>query len=256
MNRNEFLERIGWHERLRPFLYKKLPSSTGWGATLGTLCGLLFGMMAVTGMILAMYYNPSPDKAYQSVAYIMGSGQLLAMVRGLHHWGAGAMVLAVFLHLLSTFFHGAYKAPRELTWIAGACLLLTTLGLGFTGYLLPWDMKAYWATVVSSNIPREIPVLGDAVTRILLGGGSVSGLTLTRFYSIHTLVLPALLLFFAVAPHLSGAAARPLGRGRPRRLRGGPLPLPPRAHRAQRPGLHRRVLPHRGHLPGGRRARG
>jgi quinol-cytochrome oxidoreductase complex cytochrome b subunit len=198
MTRTEFLQRIGWNEHLRPFLYKKLPPNTGWSATLGSLCALLFVLMVATGLILAMYYNPSPDKAFQSVDYIMKDAPFAAMVRGLHHWGASAMVLTVFIHLLCTFFSGAYKAPRELTWMAGACLLLVTLGLGFTGYLLPWDMKAYWATVVSTNIPRELPGIGEAVTRAVLGGDGISGLTLTRFYAIHTMLLPALLLIFAV----------------------------------------------------------
>ncbi len=169
---------------------------TGWSATLGTLCALLFGVMAVTGIFLAMYYNPSPDKAYQSIDYIMKDVPMGALLRGIHHWGAGAMVLLVFIHLLANFFSGTYKAPREATWIVGVCLFLVTLGLGFTGYLLPWDMKAYWATVVSSNIPRDIPVIGDFITRLIRGGETVSGLTLTRFYAIHMLLLPALLAVF------------------------------------------------------------
>ncbi|MCX7012873.1 MAG: cytochrome b N-terminal domain-containing protein [Candidatus Sumerlaeota bacterium] len=189
--------RIGWEEHLKPFLYKELPARTGWTATLGSLCALLFGVTAVTGVFLAMYYNPSPDKAYQSIDYIMNDVPMGALLRGIHHWGASAMVLAVFLHLLTNFFSGTLKAPRELTWILGVCLFLVTLGFGFTGYLLPWDMKSYWATVVSTNIPRAIPVFGDLIARIGLGGDSVSGLTLTRFYAIHMLLLPALLVMLA-----------------------------------------------------------
>jgi len=191
-------DRIGWEPYLKPFFFKKLPSGTGWSATLGSLCVLLFGLLAVTGIFLAMYYNPSPDKAYQSVDYIMKDVSMGSVLRGLHHWGAGAMVLAVFIHLLSVFFSGSYKAPRELTWIFGVFLLLVTLGLGFTGYLLPWDMKAYWATVVGTNMPGGVPVVGDFITRFIRGGDTVSGLTLTRFYAIHALLLPALLAAFAV----------------------------------------------------------
>jgi ubiquinol-cytochrome c reductase cytochrome b subunit len=190
--RETLKHRIGWDVHLEPFLYKKLPPDTGWPATLGSLCALLFGMMALTGMFLAMYYNPSPDKAYQSIDYIMQEVQLGPVLRGLHHWGAGAMVLAVFIHLAAVYFAGSFKPPRELTWILGAGLLLSTLGLGFTGYLLPWDQKAYWATVVSANIPKDLPLAGEVLTRLLLAGDSVSGLTLTRFYAIHMLVLPAL----------------------------------------------------------------
>jgi quinol-cytochrome oxidoreductase complex cytochrome b subunit len=189
----DFRDRIGWEKYLRPFLFKELPPDTGWAATLGSLCLLLFGLLAVTGIFLAMFYNPSPDKAYQSIGYIMKDVPLGAVLRGLHHWGAGALVLVVFLHLLSTYFSGSYQAPRELTWVVGVCLFLITLGLGFTGYLLPWDMKAYWATVVSSNIPRHLPVIGALITGIMLGGQTMSGLTLTRFYAVHTLLLPALL---------------------------------------------------------------
>lgn len=197
MTKKAFRDRIGWEPYLRPFLFKELPSGTGWSATLGSLCVLLFGLLAVTGIFLAMYYNPSPDKAYQSVDYIMKNVSMGSILRGLHHWGASALVLVVFVHLLSTFFSGSFKAPRELTWICGVFLLLVTLGLGFTGYLLPWDMKAYWATVVGSNIPLAMPFVGDFITRSIRGGDTVSGLTLTRFYAIHTLLLPALLASLA-----------------------------------------------------------
>jgi quinol-cytochrome oxidoreductase complex cytochrome b subunit len=210
---------IGWKKYLKPFLYKELPPKTGWTATLGTLCALLFGVMAASGLVLAMYYNPSPDKAYQSIDYIMKDVPMGAVLRGIHHWCAGAMVLAVFVHMLANFFSGAFKAPRQWTWIAGGCLFLVTLGLGFTGYLLPWDMKAYWATVVSTNIPKDIPLIGGAITRIVRGGETVSGLTLTRFYAIHMLLLPALLLGFTVfhiyLVRIHGLAAPPEAEPRP-----------------------------------------
>jgi len=191
-------QRIGWETHLKPFLYKKLPSNLGWSATLGSLCAILFAVMAASGMILAMYYSPSPDKAYQSIAYIMNDLPMGSILRGLHHWGAGAMVLAVFIHLCSVYFSGSFKKPRELTWILGVCLFLVTLGLGFTGYLLPWDQKAFWATVVSSNIPRDVPVIGQLLTNLVLSGDSVSGLTITRFYAIHMLLLPTLMVCLMV----------------------------------------------------------
>jgi quinol-cytochrome oxidoreductase complex cytochrome b subunit len=191
------LDRLGWEDHLRPFLEKRLPSDLGWSSTLGSLCLLLFVIQAATGMFLAMYYNPSPDKAYASIGYIMDGVYMGRVLRGLHHWGAGAMVIAVFLHMSTNFFSGSFKAPRELTWMAGVFLFLVTLGLGFTGYLLPWDQKAYWATVVSSNVPGDIPVVGEFIRRLLLSGDRVSGLTLTRFYAVHMLALPALLLFLA-----------------------------------------------------------
>jgi ubiquinol-cytochrome c reductase cytochrome b subunit len=193
----EFLSyRLGWSQYLKPFLEKPLPGGLGWTVTLGSLCALLFAVQALTGMILAFYYNPSPEQAYTSINFIMNDVTMGGILRGIHHWGASAMVILVFIHLAANFFSGAFKAPREVTWIIGVALFLLTLGFGFTGYLLPWDQKAYWATVVSANIPRDIPLVGKFIARLMLGGDTVSGLTLTRFYAIHTLLLPALTAFF------------------------------------------------------------
>jgi len=189
-----FGHRIGWNDALRPWLFKDLPPRTGWTATLGALSLMIFATMFVSGVFLAMHYNPSPDKAYQSVDHIMNDVPGGWLLRGLHHWGASAMVIAVFLHMLTGFFTGAYKKPRELTWVSGVVLLLIVLGLGFTGYLLPWDLKAYWATTVSTNIPKDIPLIGDFIARLMLGGDDVSGATLTRFYAVHAMLLPALLV--------------------------------------------------------------
>ena len=192
-----FKKNIGWETHLKPFLYKKLPEGTGWSAILGTLCALTFGILVLTGMVLAFYYVPSPDKAWLSVQFISNEVPMGNILRGLHHWGAGAMVLLVFCHLMVSYLHGAYLAPRQGTWLTGAFLFLVVLGLGFTGYLLPWDMKAYWATVVGANIPSQYPLVGGYISRFILGGEGMSGFTLTRFYSVHTLVLPACLLLFA-----------------------------------------------------------
>lgn len=198
MAKGFFKHRLGWEKYLKPFLYKELPPKTGWSATLGTLCALLFVVLAVSGIFLAVYYNPSPDKAHQSIQYIMNDIPGGAILRGIHHWTAGAMVTVVFIHMMVNFFSGTYRAPREFTWIAGAALFVITLVLGFTGYLLPWDMKAYWATTVSAHMPQDLPIIGNFVSKVLLGGDTVSGLTLTRFYAIHTLMLPALLIVLSV----------------------------------------------------------
>ena len=192
---------LGWEKYLKPFLYKRLPDGTGWSAVLGTMCALTFMLLVVTGMILAFYYVPSPDKAWDSVQYISNEVPLGNIVRGLHHWSAGLMVLLVFCHLMVTYMHGSYAAPRQITWLTGVCLFLVTLGLGFTGYLLPWDMKAYWATVVGANIPNQYPGVGNYITRFILGGNDISGFTLTRFYSVHTLILPTCLLML-MAVHI------------------------------------------------------
>ena len=195
---NFIADRLGWQKYLKPFLEKPLPAGTGWTATLGSLCALLFAVQAVSGIILAFYYSPSPEQAYTSINFIMNDVAMGAILRGIHHWGAGAMVIFVFIHLAINFFSGAFKAPREFTWIVGVVLFLLTLGFGFTGYLLPWDQKAYWATVVSTNIPKDIPLVGQFIARLMLGGDTVSGLTLTRFYAIHTLLLPALTAVFVL----------------------------------------------------------
>jgi quinol-cytochrome oxidoreductase complex cytochrome b subunit len=189
-------ERVGWEQGIGPFLLKKLPSKTGWSATLGSASVLLFITMFVSGVFLAMHYNPSPDKAYHAIDYIMNDVPAGWLLRGIHHWGASAMVIVVVLHMLTNFFSGTYKRPRELTWISGVVMLLIVLGLGFTGYLLPWDLKAYWATTVSTNIPKDIPVIGHFLSRLALGGDSISGATLTRFYAVHAMLLPALLAAF------------------------------------------------------------
>src|SRR5439155_18011616 len=115
---------------------------------------------------------------------------------GIHHWGASAMVIVVVLHMLTNFFGGTYRRPREFTWMSGVLMLLIVLGLGFTSYLLPWDLKAYWATTVSTNIPKDIPVVGRFLSKLALGGEGISGATLTRFYAVHAMLLPALLAAF------------------------------------------------------------
>lgn len=196
-----FLKDIGWDKYLGPFLSKRLPDGTGWSAVLGTLCALTFFILVITGMFLAFYYVPDPDKAYVSVKFISEEVPLGSILRGLHHWSAGLMVFLVMCHLLISYLHGAYQRPRHITWITGVCLLLVTLGLGFTGYLLPWDMKAYWATVVGANIPNQYPGVGNYITRFILGGQDISGFTLSRFFAVHTLILPACLVLF-MAMHI------------------------------------------------------
>jgi quinol-cytochrome oxidoreductase complex cytochrome b subunit len=116
------------------------------------------------------------------------------LIRGIHHWGATLMVLFVFIHMLRTFYFAAYKYPREITWITGVFLLLATLGMGFTGYLLPWNQRAYWATTVGTEIPGTAPFVGEFLMRILRGGSELSAVTLARFFSVHIWFLPAIML--------------------------------------------------------------
>ena len=182
-------------------LRKPLPKHINLLFSLGSLAMFLLLLQAATGAFLALYYSPSPEHAHNAVTYISEEVPFGAFVRGLHHWGASAMVIIVFLHLLRVVLYGSYKAPRELTWIFGVLLLLVTLGFGFTGYLLPWDEKAYWATVVGVEIASTAPVLGDFVAKVLRGGAEIGAVTLSRFYALHTIWLPWL-AFGLVGVHL------------------------------------------------------
>jgi len=150
-------------------------------------------------MFLMLYYVPSPDHAYESVQYITNTVRFGALIRGIHHWTATLLVVMVVLHMLRVFFHGAYKAPRELNWIAGVCLLLMIMGFGFTGYLLPWDQKAYWATAVGTNIAGTVPIVGPFILKLMRGGTNIGAVTLVRFYQIHVALLPTITIVFLAA---------------------------------------------------------
>ena len=148
----------------------------------GGIAFVLFIILAATGILLSVYYQPTPDTAYQSVLNISTHVQFGWWIRSIHRWSAGAMVLLVFIHTLRVFFTGAYKAPRELNWLTGVLLLLITLGFGFTGYLLPWDQKAYWATKVGTDIAGSVPFIGHFLLVTLRGGEQISAATLGRFF--------------------------------------------------------------------------
>lgn len=165
----------------------------------GGISFLLILVQLFTGMFLMLYYVPSPDHAYNSVTYIQNEVAFGWMIHSLHRIGASATVVMVLLHMLRVFLTGSYKNPRELNWIAGCFLLLIVIGFGFTGYLLPWDQKAYWATTVGVNMVQSIPLVGDFLGEALMGGREAGALTLTRFFAIHVMFLPVLLLIFLVA---------------------------------------------------------
>lgn len=195
-----FDERTGWKTIKLVLLDRKIPK-VNWWYVLGSVSGFLFLMQAVTGIFLAMNYSPSPDHAYDSVRYISSEVPGGSFLRGLHFWGASAMVMAVFIHMLRVFFMGSYKYPREVTWLTGIFLLLITVGFGFTGYLLPWDQRAYSATVVGVALAEQVPVLGPFIGNIMKGGPEIGAITLTRFYAIHVLLLPAVITIL-LAIHL------------------------------------------------------
>jgi quinol-cytochrome oxidoreductase complex cytochrome b subunit len=185
-------ERLGLEAIYGAVLDRKVPK-VNWWFTLGSASLFLFVMQGITGIFLTMYYVPDPQKAYDSIEYIMNGLAFGWLIRGIHHWGATLMVMVVFLHMLRTFFYGAYKYPREMTWITGVLPLLLTLGMGFTGYLLPWNQRAYWATTVGTAIAGSVPFVGDFILKVMRGGTDLSALTLTRFFSAHIWMLPAAL---------------------------------------------------------------
>lgn len=175
-------------------VFARAVPETNWFYTLGSASTILAMLQVITGMLLTIYYVPSPDHAYESIEYIMNEVTFGWLIRGMHHWGATLMVLVVFLHMLKSFFVGAYKWPRELTWITGALLLLVVLLLGFSGYLLPWNQKAYWATSVGTAIIGAVPGVGPALMRIARGGSEIGAVTLIRFYGLHIWWMPIALL--------------------------------------------------------------
>ncbi|HKZ24488.1 MAG TPA: cytochrome b N-terminal domain-containing protein [Acidimicrobiia bacterium] len=193
-------ERTGWRGNWTAVFLRKIPR-VNWAYTLGSATLFTLIIQVVTGILLTLYYVPEPQRAYASVTYITNEVPFGWMIRGLHHWGASAMVLLAVLHMVRVIIYGAYKYPREVTWITGVFLLLLTFAFGFTGYLLPWDQRAYWATVVGTRIAEVVPVIGGSIKDVLLGGPEISGLTLSRFFGAHVWVLPSV-LFLLVGIHL------------------------------------------------------
>lgn len=174
-------DRTGIESAVKHFLYDEIPASSGWPQVLGSVALFAFLVQAATGILLALNYAPAPVAAYDSVRYIMTQVTAGRLLRALHHWGASLMIVVVVLHLIQTFVWGAYKKPREATWIGGVVLLLLTLAFGLSGYLLPWDNRAYWGTVM----------LGS-------NGTSIGAITFTRYYVAHVQLLPPLTVFLIV----------------------------------------------------------
>ena len=155
---------------IKYFLFRKVPSDISWGHTLGSAALTAFIVQAVTGVILAMYYKPDPNSAYESIRHITDDLWAGWLVRGMHRWGASVFIILLFLHMGRVFLYGAYKYPRELNWIIGALILVLGMMEGFFGYLLPWDQTAYWATVVGVNLQATGPFVGPFLGPVLQGG--------------------------------------------------------------------------------------
>ncbi|MGD9406189.1 MAG: cytochrome b N-terminal domain-containing protein [Anaerolineae bacterium] len=192
-----FDERFDVRIPLEAFLKKPVPKhAIRWYFCLGGITFALFLIQGVTGILLSLYYRPTPGEAYESILFIMNNVRFGWLIRSIHSWSSTLMIAFCVAHMLRVFITGSYKNPRELNWVAGMFLLLLTLAFGFTGYLLPWDQKALWGSTVGSEIVGIIPGIGGWLLGLLRGGMEITGLTLTRFYGIHMLVLPVLVFIF------------------------------------------------------------
>lgn len=194
-------QRTGIHGLLHEALDEPIPGGARYAYIFGS--GLLFVFLSqvITGVFLALYYVPSADHAHTTVAYITKEVAAGSFLRSLHVYGSSAMVIIVVLHLSQTFLYGSYKGRRELLWISGTILLSLVAGMAFTGYLLPWDQKAYFATAVGTNVPSELPVIGDAVKAMMRGGSELGTLTISRFFVAHVFLIPGLIFLF-IGTHL------------------------------------------------------
>ncbi|MDR7418734.1 MAG: cytochrome b N-terminal domain-containing protein [Armatimonadota bacterium] len=186
-------ERVRWRAADAFLRHKDVPAARhAYVYYFGGITLFLFLVQVFTGLLLLMYYRPTADAAYESVRFIMARVQFGWLIRSVHSWAANLMVFWVFAHMFGAFFVRAYRRPRELTWVSGAMLLFLTLAFGFTGYLLPWNTLAYFATKVGTEIVGAVPFVGRALLVLLRGGEDVTEATLSRFFGIHVAILPAL----------------------------------------------------------------
>jgi ubiquinol-cytochrome c reductase cytochrome b subunit len=192
-----------------------LPRNINVWYSMGSILLVIFGLQAVTGIIILYFYVPDADKAFRSATYIMNEVPFGWLVRTCHQVGSNMMVAVLFLHMLSVLFMGSYKRPRELTWVAGFLLLLLSLGMCLTGYLLPWSQLSFWATTVATSSSQEIPLVGDFAIRFLRGGAMVGQPTLGRFFALHVIGFPLLfgllVLFHLFCVRRAGISRPPFG---------------------------------------------
>jgi ubiquinol-cytochrome c reductase cytochrome b subunit len=222
--------RTGIDSLLRAALDEPIPGGASLAYVFGSGLLFLFLSQVITGVFLALYYVPSADHAHTTIAYITKEVTAGSFIRSIHAYGSSAIVIVLLLHLTQTFLYGSYKGKRELLWIAGCVLFALMLGMSFTGYLLPWDQKAFFATTVGTNILSEIPLVGNALKSLLRGGTEMGTLTLSRFFVLHVFMIPALIFAF-VAIHVylfrRAGAAGPI-QGDPEKLKRTAEPFYPR----------------------------
>src|ERR1039457_272869 len=194
-------ERTGIKDLMHKVLHEPIPGGARFAYVFGSGLLFIFLLQVITGVSLALYYTPTAETAHTSVAYITKQVAGGAFLRSLHSYGSSAMIIVLALHFLQTFLYGSFKGRRELLWISGAVLSFLVLGMGFTGYLLPWDQKAYFATAVGTNVVGEMPLIGNLLTRLMRGGDAIGTLTLSRFYVAHVFLIPGAIFSF-IAAHI------------------------------------------------------
>src|SRR5215813_4439028 len=188
--------RVGVNALLHEALDEPIPGGARWAYVFGSVLLFLFISQTITGIVLALYYVPSADHAHTTVAYIVKEVTGGSFLRSLHAYGSSAVVIVLLLHLTQTYLCGAYKGRRELLWISGCVLFGLMLAMAFTGYLLPWDQKAYFATTVGTNMASDVPFIGTWLKRFMRGGDEMGTLTISRFFVAHVFVLPGILIAF------------------------------------------------------------
>lgn len=208
-----FEQRTHWREAMHEGLDEPIRGGSRWAYVFGSALLFIFVSQVITGVALTLYYVPSADHAHTTVSFIQKQVTSGSFVRSIHSYGSSAMVILLLLHLAQTFIYGSYKRRRELLWLVGCVLFVLVLGMSFTGYLLPWDQKAYSATAVATNIISEVPFIGDGLKALLRGGTEMGTLTISRFFTLHVFVIPAFIIF-AIVMHVflfrrAGAAGPP-----------------------------------------------